>query len=71
MAQNIQQKADENGMCFHSGGTHIESVPLCMLLPNLKSPQARTGPNGGPPEKPPNHFLPRQPASWPQCLGRL
>ena len=70
MAQNTQQKADKNGTCFHLGGTQIESVPLCMLLFDFKSPQAQTRLNSGPPKKPPNCFLSWQPASWPQCMGR-
>ena len=41
-----------------------------MILFDFKSPQAQTGPNGGPPEKLSNPFLPRQSASWPWCMGR-
>ena len=63
-------KADENGMCFHPGGTHIKSVPQRTFLFDSKSSQAETRSNGGPPEKPPNRSLPRQPDPSPRCLGR-
>ena len=55
---------------FNQEGTHIKSVPLRTFLFDSKSSQAETRSNGGPPEKLPNHFLPRQPAPWPRCLGR-
>ena len=70
---NTREKCNIKRMIisYKSGrNLNLISPPTHTILFDFKSPQAQTRPNGGQPEKLPNHFLPRQSASWPWCLGR-